>query len=385
MAVNFFIGQNGKARRVRQQFVSVNGKARRVLKGYVGVNGKARLFYSATTECVEHGEAPPLGSTSKQNLFAASTPDYAIFAGGNDPNTSFSEVYSAIAYNKSLTTQNIASLHNSKASGASVSFNNRAIFAGGFKGRFMGYDYFSTVDAYDNSLTKTRLPDLASGRKSLGGTTVGSYALFAGGFGTQNKVSTVDAYNSSFTKVSAANLSVAKYNLEGTSVGNYAIFPGGMDTQNNYLSSVDVYSSSLTKTMGPALSTARAYSNLGSNGSYALVTDGANGNVTGMNTCDVYNKSLTHTTRTIPVKLWNSSNGVFIGGNIVFAGGFDKTDNSYLKTLLVFDGSLVLTRPKELTNTRSSHAATSVGNYLLVGGGVRGSVKLSSVEYFKFA
>lgn len=389
MAVNFFIGQNGKARRVRQQFVSVNGKARRVLKGYVGVNGKARLFYSATTECVEHGEAPSLASGYKANLSAASTPDFAIFAGGNDPNSSFSEVSSAKAYNRSLTALSAPNLSIEKGSGTALSFNGRAVFAGGYRGVFMGYKHDDYVDTYDNSLTKSSLSRLRETKSDLAGAVVGNYMIFAGGVNGPQPVSyplsSADAYNSSFTKTSVSSLSAARYDLNAASIGNYAIFAGGYN--GGYRNTVDVYDSSLTRTTGTPLSEPKGNMAPGSNEAYAIFTGGYGSAGGYFLLTDVYDKSLTHTTISRSVN-GSGAASVSMGGNIVVSGGYTNDSSSglqdYSTGFYVYDSSLTLTSPYQLTYKRNRHAMACVGNYVLAGGGGT-TATLSSVEYFKFA
>lgn len=42
----FYIGVDGKARKVKGGFIGVDGKARKIKKGYIGVNGVARLCWS---------------------------------------------------------------------------------------------------------------------------------------------------------------------------------------------------------------------------------------------------------------------------------------------------------------------------------------------------
>lgn len=46
MATGWYIGVDGKARKVKAAYVGVDGKARKVKAGYVGVDGKARKFYT---------------------------------------------------------------------------------------------------------------------------------------------------------------------------------------------------------------------------------------------------------------------------------------------------------------------------------------------------
>lgn len=43
----FYIGVDGKARKIKGGYIGVDGKARKIKKGYIGVNGVARLCWSA--------------------------------------------------------------------------------------------------------------------------------------------------------------------------------------------------------------------------------------------------------------------------------------------------------------------------------------------------
>ena len=362
------------ARRVRRQYVSVDGKARRVRKAYVGVNGKARLFYLANPECVEHGEAPALNYVGTKNISAASTPDYAIFAGGMDPRSSFSEVKSARAYSRSLTMQNISSLSIEKGSGTALSFNGRAVFAGGYRGVFMGYKHDDYVDTYDNSLTKSSLSRLRETKSDLAGAVVGNYMIFAGGVNgpqpASYPLSSADAYNSSFTKTSISSLGAARYDLKAASIGNYAIFAGGYN--GSYYSTVDVYDSSLTRTTGTPLSEPKGNMAPGSNEAYAIFTGGYGSAGGYFLLTDVYDKSLTHTTISRSVN-GSGAASVSMGGNIVVSGGYINDSSSglqdYSTGFYVYDSSLTLTTPYRLSGKRNQHAMAYVGDYALVGGG----------------
>lgn len=43
----FYIGADGKARKVKGGYIGIDGKARKIKKGYIGVNGVARLCWAA--------------------------------------------------------------------------------------------------------------------------------------------------------------------------------------------------------------------------------------------------------------------------------------------------------------------------------------------------
>lgn len=56
----FYIGVDGKARKVKGGYIGIDGKARKIKKGYIGdANGVARLCYSLGTKLSEY----PVGST----------------------------------------------------------------------------------------------------------------------------------------------------------------------------------------------------------------------------------------------------------------------------------------------------------------------------------
>lgn len=56
----FYIGVDGKARKVKGGYIGIDGKARKIKKGYIGdENGVARLCYSLGTKLSEY----PVGST----------------------------------------------------------------------------------------------------------------------------------------------------------------------------------------------------------------------------------------------------------------------------------------------------------------------------------
>lgn len=59
----FYIGVDGKARKVKGGYIGVDGKARKIKKGYIGVNGVARLCWS--------GIDPVFANNSWEQIIAA--------------------------------------------------------------------------------------------------------------------------------------------------------------------------------------------------------------------------------------------------------------------------------------------------------------------------
>lgn len=125
----------------------------------------------------------------------------------------------------------------------------------------------------------------------------------------------------------------------------------------------------------------------GSNESYAIFVGGYNPTNINNVSVDIYNKSLTHTT-TPRVLIGTNPASASVDGNIIVTGGYINDVNSGTKGasngFYVYDGSLTVTTPYQLTHKRDSHAMTCLGDYVLVGGGSDNG-PVTSVEYFKFA
>ena len=161
----------------------------------------------------------------------------------------------------------------------------------------------------------------------LAATSVGNYAVFAGGQDqTGAPRANMTAYNNSLVRSHTYDLDVGCYDLAATHVGNYAIFFGGQEYDNVTFAAYS-YDSSLTKTR------------LGTIG-------------------------------------WNTNSvGVTIGNYALFCGSAqiseeDDEYNSYLSEVVAYDTALTRSIPTELSKARGYAAATSVGNYALIGGGV---------------
>lgn len=171
-----YIGVNGIARKVKKLYIGINGVARKVKKAYIGVGGIARPCFSLDY-IAYYGTATSLNRAAAL-LAAASSEDYAFFAGGlsNDYYTTSTTT----AYSKTLTKTVTANLSSSKDYIAAISFNKKALFAGG------RYSYYSTSYALDkievySSAGTINYSYLSSAKMSMGASKVGNYVLFAGG------------------------------------------------------------------------------------------------------------------------------------------------------------------------------------------------------------
>ena len=178
---------------------------------------------------------------------------------------------------------------------------------------------------------------LSEGRTGLVGAMIDNYALFAGGYGGPDEdgnyiyYKTVDAYDASLTRRTAGNLSYRVTTPAATTLGGRALIGGGVcfwwdgDVFNNYY--VDAYDKSLTRSSAPNLGTGRGGLSATTVGNYAL-----------------------------------------------FAGGTEYTeyedeDDDYRSDVDAYNSSLTKVAVSNLSDEVHSPAATTVGNYALIGGG----------------
>lgn len=160
----------------------------------------------------------------------------------------------------------------------------------------------------------------------------------------------------------ATSLSVARYDLGAAHVGNYALFAAGIPASGSNLKSVETYNASLTKGTAPDFTGANASGRaVGSqNSSYALFL--ANDSTTYS-----YNNSLTVTKRaTANATPVGNAPAVSFNNCILFAGGYTSGVG---KGICIFDSSLVYTQSGVYSNIMLDAAATTVGNYVIFGGG----------------
>ena len=350
-----YVGVDGKARKIKSGYVGVDSKARKIKKAYVGVGGIARPFWGSEKTVSYYGAGQPLSSNVAFNV-AASVGDYAIFAGGQT----------------------------------------------------MASNQVANTTAYSSSLVKSTPSNLSSARSMLAATSNGAYAIFGGGR-SSNKV---DAYNPSLVRTTPSTLSKTKVYLAAANIGDYAIFAGG-DPSNLFegTDTVDAYNKSLVKTVPTPLSIGRCYLYGASNSAYALFSGGSYGglwNLKQTNAVDAYNKDLV---RSLPQEPdIRMSYGATAGDCAVFLANADVSyayDNSLVRNIIngcinsvdgplvassngvaIYCGgstsnsgdgiinistmcnfSLVFSLIDPISVARYSGAGTSVGNYLIVGGG----------------
>lgn len=267
---------------------------------------------------------------------------------------------------------------NWKYTAATATIGDYALFAGGYLSASASSTSFQTsVDAYDKSLTHSMGTALPEKKYKLGSATVGKYALFGGGVayndGSNTASKTVCAYDDSLTMTVVTDLKSAVYNstnniTSATSFSNYAVFDTGRD-------SVSVYDATLTQTTVQVRSYATGNGNatLGHVGNYAIAVGGAGESSTRVYVLD---SSLTCTDLEPLSDTKSSLATVTIGNYVLFSGGnkyvvqYDNTE------VLVYDSSLTKSIATPLSRNRTGVAATNIDDFAIFAGGyISGTTK----------
>ena len=280
---------------------------------------------------------------------------------------------------------------------SATTVGNYALFGGGFEGNSATNICADTVDAYDASLTRTTPTPLSIARGGLSATTVGNYALFGGGHNQYNDneiyYDTVDAYDTSLTRTTPTTLFNTVSSTSATTVGNYALFGGGnyrSEGVNYLVRRINAYDTSLTRTFKQLSIEKNAFAAT-TVGNYALFGGGLipnSGDSLYTDTVDAYDASLTKTTPT-PLSIARGNlSATTVGNYALFGGGsirFNNNDGAsgIYDTVDAYDTSLTRTIPTPLNKEIFSHAATTVGNYALFGGGIDSDSSSSSVFVYK--
>lgn len=300
-----------------------------------GYSGSARLDNVNAFNPNGFGRINPTYlSVARDNMASATVGEYALFAGGT--NSQNESVATVDAYDKNLVRTNPTNLYYPCQDLAGVSFNNCALFGGGYVSSTNSRS--CEVNCYDSSLTRTMLPTMNYYPSSLSASSNANYAIFAGGYENteQTQVSTANAYNTNFIRTTDISLSVPRERMATATAGNYAIFLCGK-TANGYSNFIDAYDTSLNR------------HNLQAYGYYSDIAS------------------------------------TTVGKYAVFAGGVRVEDstNHCTKQVLIFKGNYaVLEYVTDLSNYKGEASATTVDNYVFIGGGKFGGAYYSDVEVY---
>lgn len=155
---------------------------------------------------------------------------YALFCNGSE----------AVAFDSSLTQQNLANLTVQRNNVGVVQNGVYAILAGGDNSS----TYYNTVEAYDYSLTQTIAPSLTNvGSRIIGGR-LGDFAVLSCCYPSSTNY--IDVYDTSLTRESKDPLSSQRFYTAVANTGNYLLYGGGRNNAYDYFSIVDVYQLNIT-------------------------------------------------------------------------------------------------------------------------------------------
>lgn len=287
-----------------------NGNTTKSTVNAFNTNGFARITLSSLSE-------------ARSYFASASTADYAYFAGGKNSNGALSSVE---MYDKNLIRQSATPLKFVSQDNAGIGTwdGQAAIFAGGYDNA-QGGSRNNAVCKYQGSVM-TEITPLTYYPSSHAASRNKNYVIFAGGWtsAANNQVNTVNAYNSNFTRfIPSELLSVPRERMATATAGNYALFVAGR-TANGVTDRVDAYDLNLVRIVAS---------------NYYMVYEGAF--------------------------------GASAGGNAVFTGGINGTYYTYATS--VYSPTLVHTYTSDYPHPAAYGAATSVENLAVLSGGYFGN------------
>jgi hypothetical protein len=259
-----------------------------------------------------------------------------------------------------------------------VVHGQKAYIAGGRTGTIRS----DVVDIYDDASGTWSQAFLAAPRDQLAAVAVGPYVLFAGGADSPTTSSKVVDYldTTSMTWHSAEMLSYARFALAAVAVGSKAIFAGGGegDTMAPVASDVvDVYDASLGAPDDPLawsstiLTVPRGAIAATTVGTRAFFAGGL-GDVTTHATVDVYDDATgTWSTASLfQARVIGTSGAATIGSRAYFAGGRVASGGLLSDVVDVYDADLDAWSHFTLPAVRGFVTAASLGDLLLLAGGL---------------
>lgn len=377
MGKGAFVGIDGIARKIKGGYIGIDGVARKIKSAYIGVGGVARPCWGEDKKIEYYGSLTPfLSSEPKVGHAGSNIGSYALFAGGSSNGAPGSPVGSVYAYNANLVQSNPASLSNKVARLAGARNTTYALFAGGGRyNRSKGYNVtVNTVNAYNSSLVKSAAAiGLQKNCMYLGGVSLSNYALFGGGHyetssGSMRSVYYVTAFSNDLVAVSMADLTNSGV-VATANVDIYGLFCVG--------NCIEVYNENLAKCTSISGSYADRCAGA-HNAKYALF---AGGQLNTSLTDKVYavNKDLVLTTPSALSEVREFLTGASHDDFCLFAGGRNSNASLYYRRAVdSYDCNLVKKVESELVYNRSEAQSATVGNYMLIAGGVNATTSVEA-------
>lgn len=257
-------------------------------------------------------------SPGRVKLAGAGNGKYAVFGGG--ANDWIFAVYDAVdIYNSSTNTWNTSqTLSAARYSLAGAAAGSKILLGGGMDNNGT---YFTTVDLFDTLNGAWTTAALSSGRANLASASTATFAFFAGGENGSGYSDVVDIYEAATGNWTTAQLSIARANLGGTACGNKIYFAGGL-TGSTVSNRVDIYDITTNTWSIDSLSIARQNVMVASVGKYVLFAGGSDAlGMTVYNNVDILD-TLTGTWTTATLTTGRTYGAATsIGNKAIFAGG----------------------------------------------------------------
>ena len=193
-----------------------------------------------------------------------------------------------------------------------------------------------------------------------------TYAIFGGNGDADSVASKVTAYDKSLVRSLAEDFTYGRYNHMAAGIGEYVIFAGGMSSK-KYYRPVEVYNGSLTKVAAADLYDT-PYNGAGAKGkNHAFIIGGYYGG-----TADAYDVSLTHKTFNRGLEWPNTVDiaATSLGDYVIYGGGCKGSTTTRQDEMCAVNSSLTVTNIYSLSQGRWSLAAAKAGDYALFGGGM---------------
>lgn len=313
--------------------------------------------------------------TSSTNILCETIDGYMIAAGGGgiQQNESAALTANVDAFDSNLVRLAISDLLEAKIIGASISYNNKAIFMGG-----RGNTYFNTVEAYDKNLVKTLLPNISAAGYLGTAAKVGNY-FAAISFYNGKLNNYIDIYNDELVKVNHSLNTIAATEFRSFTLNENAVF-GGAWTSNAINDVFSINPDLLLNVLSP-LSTARSSPAANANSNYGIFAGGYITPNIQVDDVDVYSKDLVKISSNIAKVDFKSFRIKSIEMNekiVIPCGDFSASD-----LVTVYDKDLVKLESPKLSQSGSGFSIGKINNRVLIIGGLKSNY-LNTINVFHY-
>lgn len=323
--------------------------------------------------------------------YAAATTlgDYAVFGGGKIGSSDSYTTNTVIAINGDGSWVRLPNMHTSRYALAAATahsvdqvdqLGDTALFAGG--NDYQGTNLNTIEVYYQNFMHDESTLSLPNAAAFLAGATFGNYAIFAGGQGDTTKPVSAAAFSADWTRTILSDLSSPGSTISAACNSNYAIFAGGY-LDSGISSSVTAYDSTLLKSTSPSppsLSSGRAWITSGTAGDYAMFVGGELSDASVTNVAEAYDKNLNKITAHNYTWTVRAAAATSLGSYLLIMGGMGRSN--YYNIARYYDSNLVLHETDPLFHLSKDGAAASAGEYAYYYGGHQGNSYWGEIDVY---